>query len=481
MRVPIAAGMRRPPLVMPGLVLAVAVAVLASGAFGAFGAAALARTHAVKPHRAHVAIVGGTSAPAGSWPWVAYIEAQTSADGSGFACTGTVVAPSLVLTAGHCAVDDAGATVPAGDYAVLTGALNLDDISGGQVLAVSRVIPAPTFDRTTLHDDAALLVLASPTSAPAIPLAGPSDGALVTAGTGSAIAGWGLTNGADGTSAASRLQQATTSIVTDRTCTRAYGSGSYDAASMVCGSDTATRATSTCNGDSGGPLLAKRGDGTWVESGITSWGADGCSPSLPSVFTRVSHVSGWIQQQIAGAGAAPTSSATGPAQTTPPAPVATVPPVVTPPTHTTPPSITPAPPVAVTRPSAKSGASAAAAGLYRGRSRGGRAIVLRVAAGGRALSGLRFGTALRCHRNGRARTSTTTVVALTPARRWPLAAGGASFRFDGRLPRTAGASVHVSGRFTSATRISGTLRVIERSSAAGSCDSGVVSYAASLR
>jgi hypothetical protein len=49
-------------------------------------------------------IVGGTTAPAGTFPWLAFVYMDTPE--SWGICTGTVVAPNVVLTAAHCAIDE---------------------------------------------------------------------------------------------------------------------------------------------------------------------------------------------------------------------------------------------------------------------------------------------------------------------------------------------------------------------------------------
>ena len=50
-------------------------------------------------------------------------------------------------------------------------------------------------------------------------------------------------------------------------------------------------------GDSGGPLVCEdRGVRRVV--GITSWGASGCETEVPSVYTRVSNLRLWIDEQI---------------------------------------------------------------------------------------------------------------------------------------------------------------------------------------
>jgi hypothetical protein len=50
-----------------------------------------------------------------------------------------------------------------------------------------------------------------------------------------------------------------------------------------------------CDGDQGGPLVC--GEFSHLLAGVTSWGDEDCDPLYPSVFTRVSLVSNWIEEQ----------------------------------------------------------------------------------------------------------------------------------------------------------------------------------------
>ena len=53
----------------------------------------------------------------------------------------------------------------------------------------------------------------------------------------------------------------------------------------------------SCQGDSGGPLLLKVGDG-YEQVGVVSFG-NGCGlPNSPGVYTRISGVKDWLDQQI---------------------------------------------------------------------------------------------------------------------------------------------------------------------------------------
>ncbi|HWX86895.1 MAG TPA: trypsin-like serine protease, partial [Solirubrobacteraceae bacterium] len=151
---------------------------------------ARARPHTVA--YAHESIIGGTQAHAGSFPSLAYvidIQGQFA-----YQCTGTVVAPSLVLTAGHCVANmRTGASHTPSGFRIVTGAV--DPLTPGAIVStVLGVIVYPGFARKVDKGDAALLVLSHPVTAPAIALATPSDIDRLKAGTPAVMAGWGLTS-----------------------------------------------------------------------------------------------------------------------------------------------------------------------------------------------------------------------------------------------------------------------------------------------
>jgi len=75
---------------------------------------------------------------------------------------------------------------------------------------------------------------------------------------------------------------------------------------MVC-AGTPSGARSSCNGDSGGPLLVQEADGRWLQVGIVSWGreplnADNrCShENLYAVYTRLANYFDWIAGHVRG-------------------------------------------------------------------------------------------------------------------------------------------------------------------------------------
>jgi secreted trypsin-like serine protease len=248
---------------------------------------------------AQASIIGGRAATIAEFPSLAYIEARQGQIGS--ACTGSVVAPRVILTAAHCIEDlDRGRFTPASGFTVATGTATPSKALPENVFRVVETYVFPGFDPGSLKGDAGILVLDRPTTAPPIPLAGPADAALYAGGAPVQVAGWGLTrpNAADGPDSL----QATSMVVQapsfcERKTRRYYPP--YAPTSHLCTLDVPTKKSGGCFGDSGGPLIGQRADGTPVELGIVSTGGPFCSTKLPNVFTRVDFVSTWVSQWIA--------------------------------------------------------------------------------------------------------------------------------------------------------------------------------------
>lgn len=275
----------------PSLVLVPLLGACASLAIGATSAVAAERTVTLQ-------MLGGSGVPQGSLPFLAKIEARAS--GLLYSCTGTVIAPRAVLTAGHCAFDAFGKPLPASAYTVTIGtsvvAPLADQDPAAEHLPVSSVQPYGS-STTTLHGDVAILHLAVATSAQPVALASPAEAARYGAGTAMTIAGWGKTSDAGTPSPA--LRQGAEAVRSNAVCLarNAY----FDPRFQLC-AQAPTGGASICSGDSGGPALAATTTG-WVEIGVVSYHVGERCGSGPDFYARVSTLQPWIAAQVARVGA----------------------------------------------------------------------------------------------------------------------------------------------------------------------------------
>jgi secreted trypsin-like serine protease len=248
---------------------------------------------------ARASIIGGAPTSIDQFPFLAYIEAGNKR--SGFACTGTVVAPRVVLTAAHCVEDvESGVFAQPAEYKVAIGVANPKQSSAENVFDVVATHVFPNFDPGVIHGDAAILILSRPTSVPALALAGPADAPLYAGGATVSVAGWGLT-AAENRQAPSNLRSTTMAVQSGGACkrrTRGFYK-EYSPALQLCLLSPPANNSGTCFGDSGGPAIGQRADGTPVELAVISVVGPLCTPKSPNVLTRVDLVASWVTEWIA--------------------------------------------------------------------------------------------------------------------------------------------------------------------------------------
>jgi trypsin len=232
---------------------------------------------------ARSSIVGGSAADPAQWPYAVAIFRKGRMH-----CSGSVIGPTKVLTAGHCV---AGFNLA--NFQVIVGRPNLRDKAVGQSIGVSSGRVHPDFEQTSLHD-VAVLNLAQPTAVPPIAVANPSQSAAVTAaGDQLRVAGFGATN-PFGVHLSPFLKQTTEIVRTDHRCLKAYTRDLYAPESMICALGAKRKKpgrfkihTSACSGDSGGPLVADTPLGA-IEVGTVSFGGALCGlPAAPTVYSKV--------------------------------------------------------------------------------------------------------------------------------------------------------------------------------------------------
>jgi hypothetical protein len=174
-------------------------------------------------------------------------------------------------------------------------------VSGGQRSGVSQVVIDPSFQDVgaSLTDyDAALLVLSTQTTQPAVTLASPADSALYGAGTSVSVVGWGQTSGT-ATSYSTTLQAGQLAILSQSTCQKdsqsSFGA-KLDTNDQICAlSSTGTEGI------------------CFVEIGLTIWNTGNCVTNQPDYFTSISGVSSWLSTEISALATAlqPTSGTSG--------------------------------------------------------------------------------------------------------------------------------------------------------------------------
>lgn len=247
------------------------------------------------PPDAHVAIIGGTDAPAGEWPWMtALLLEGPNTPQAALArtdCGGALIAPTVVLTAAHCVTDlRTGRLDPDRLQQAVLGRNDLR-AAGGEVLDIAEVAVHPQWDPDPPIFDVALLRLATPSAAtPAtiasatLPLA---ESDLAT------VRGWGVT-GRLSRAASPVLQTVDLPLWSNSRCARAWGVLHVPSV-MLC-ADTRDGHASTCSGDSGGPLMV-RVSGSWQLVGLVSFGSTTCATrGRPPNFTWAAspYIRGWI-------------------------------------------------------------------------------------------------------------------------------------------------------------------------------------------
>ena len=294
-----ARGHLKTQLMAAALLCALAGVVLATPAPASAAKRVIAEpARAAAEDGATASIVGGRAASIAEFPSLAYIEARVGK--GGFACTGTVVAPRVILTAAHCIEgQESGAFTAPSAYAVATGVTSPREATAPNIFRVTETHVFPGFDPGNLRGDAGVLVLDRPTAAAPLPMAGAADAALYAGGAPVQLAGWGLTR-ANARSGPGSLRATAMTVQAPGFCKRKTRSfyPPYSAAGQLCTLATPTK-SGGCFGDSGGPAIGLRADGTPVHLGIISTGGPFCSTKLPNVLTRTDVASTWVSEWVA--------------------------------------------------------------------------------------------------------------------------------------------------------------------------------------
>ena len=231
------------------------------------------------------AVVGGKPVPPGQLKNVANVSIAGAAG-----CTGTLIAPTWVMTAGHCgsATGALGVptqvTFPASAYSVTLNSVYADG-RGGENHSVKRVVLAEDYGiQSGSGSDISLLELDKASAVAPMKIASVAERKLWNPGVLASIAGFGVTD-ENGQNTPDQMQRTQVPIRTDDECAKS-APGDYDAKTMLC-AGFPQGGKDTCQGDSGGPIYIKLRTGRNRLVGATSHGEGCAEPGKYGIYARV--------------------------------------------------------------------------------------------------------------------------------------------------------------------------------------------------
>lgn len=229
-------------------------------------------------------VINGRRVRRGMHPYVTLVLLSTKRNGRvTHQCTGTMITRRHVLTAAHCLEGTTAA-------AVAPRATHVKQIRPRTLVPAKAGAIFPRYQPAKARNDVGLLLLRRAVKITPVPLAGKRDDGRLRPGTAARAVGWGVNDNTNWT-ASGALLFGQISLWGNGQCKALFG-GLWAGGTMLCGG---APQTDVCVGDSGGPLLVRRGT-RWIQHGITSFGDVDCLTGDASAYMRVSAYGPWIRK-----------------------------------------------------------------------------------------------------------------------------------------------------------------------------------------
>merc|ERR1712002_728912 len=232
-------------------------------------------------------IVGGDEAVEHQFPWIVALFIDHA-----WFCGGALISEKWVLTAAHC-VDGANY------FEVMAGAHNVRASSEDHRIVITsyKGFTHEAWDRYTLKNDIAMIELPEAVQFNDYikPTCLPEASNTADVGDLLSVIGWGKPSDQAASISPVLRMVHDIPVMSNADCNAYYG---IVGAGIVCLDTEGGR--SSCNGDSGGPLISKEEQTKtpgqkWTQVGVVSFGSRaGCEVGAPAGFTRTAYYREWI-------------------------------------------------------------------------------------------------------------------------------------------------------------------------------------------